>query len=435
MRAIFPGMDNVYIFIVDLICGLGDACLLLRLYYRVYGKARFSMPRMSLLMAGLFLLSALGWRLYTPYFRPTALPPLTVLVSLFLLPCFSYSRYQKKVLFSLILLATASFLLTISDMVMTPLDIKLYLLAYIVPHVLFWLALEIIGYIGRKKRISIPPGMYLILGVIAFISILIFCATLYYFRTAYERIDMRLLLLIQLALLFINIALFVVYDRFGAYTGMQREKAVLEEQLRLQKRHYQELEAMQQQISRLHHDMKNHLRTAAALYKEKKGDTLKRYLLDAEEQMFIYETIVQSGNEALDTILSLKIGELTADGVRVSRWIKIPPQLRLSFHQVTTIWGNLLDNAKEACAKLAKEERSVEISIVYMNRSVVSVIKNPYAGTVNFLPDGLPASTKGADTPHGIGLANVRQAVEDMGSMEVSTDDHIFTVTLVLYER
>lgn len=64
-------------------------------------------------------------------------------------------------------------------------------------------------------------------------------------------------------------------------------------------------------------------------------------------------------------------------------------------------------------------------------------VKNAFGGEVVFGRDGLPVTTKKEDVPmHGIGLSNVRREAEKyMGEVEIETEHHRFSVTVLLQEK
>lgn len=431
---IFPSVDFVVIFALDIILGTIDTLLILRLYYRIYGPPSISRGRLTLYGILLFLISAIGWRFYTAYYHPTALPPVTVLFTAALLPYFKPCRVGKKILFLILLIAISGLLTIVTDLIVTPMDLDFYLVAYFIPHASLWLLLEIIGYINRKKRQSIPMFMSVVLGVISVTSLAVFFYMLADVAITENPYGSPFFLVTASALLIINFALFFLYDRIAIFTESETEKALLAEQLRLQEQHYREIEGLQNQIRVLHHDMKNNLAAATALSEKDGYHSLKEYLKGASQKMQSYEQTIFTQNEALDTILNLKIQELRDHDIKITTNIILPPNLNISFHQAVTIWGNLLDNAKEACVSPSQEKRWVHISLSFINYVLVSTIKNPLQHPIEKWEYGLPLSTKKDPLSHSIGLQNVEQTVNANGTLSINATDELFEVTIVLYD-
>lgn len=113
---------------------------------------------------------------------------------------------------------------------------------------------------------------------------------------------------VMLALLFINASLFLLFGQLARLMQEVRGKSLLEQQLRLQEDYYREMAKAQHRICRLHHDMKHHLTTVAALAGDpEKGAGIPRYLGEAFRDLQDYEQVVHTGNEALDSILNTKL--------------------------------------------------------------------------------------------------------------------------------
>lgn len=117
---------------------------------------------------------------------------------------------------------------------------------------------------------------------------------------------------------------------------------------------------------------------------------------------------------------------LTAVEVKV----QIPEDMKHSF-DVNIILGNLLENAIEAAVKTEEKKLSVE---VYWKQEVLWVeIANSYSGKLKCTSSKLLTTKEDAER-HGIGLQSVQKIVEKYnGVMDVSSEDHIFKVSLILY--
>ncbi len=92
--------------------------------------------------------------------------------------------------------------------------------------------------------------------------------------------------------------------------------------------------------------MRNHLRTAAALYAQGKGQELENYLETSQKELTDYENFVMTGNPCLDTVLNLKLQEARQKNICCLAQLTVPENsVFLDFSDTVTIFGNLLDNA------------------------------------------------------------------------------------------
>ena len=100
-----------------------------------------------------------------------------------------------------------------------------------------------------------------------------------------------------------------------------------------------------------------------------------------------------------------------------------------------TIYGNLLDNALEACVKMKRIDRQAKpyIDVKTMRIKGVSVIdiSNTY-GTPVIEEQGVLVTTKKDTEMHGIGLSNIKQLVNDYeGELHIQYDHKVFRVQII----
>lgn len=431
---IFPSTTHLQLFIVDMLTGAVDMLLLIRLYYRIYGDTAVSRKKVYLLGTGAFIISALICRAILDFYRPTAWPPVTVLASLLLLPLFCHSSRRKQLLYSLFMLGVASLLLLVADLITSPQQNVPFVLLEASPHLCFWLIIELVRQTARPNKQMIPTAMYILLAVISVLCLGTEFIVTAVILTGDEEILYWALIFIATVLLFVNLSLFIFFDRFASYVATKKDKALLEQQLRLQQSHYSQVEKLQEQIRILHHDMKNNLQTAYHLSTGEEPTRLRKYLEESLDQIGSYEQLIYTGNAELDTIINMKLQELKTVGVILRVEITIPPKLSLSFSQAVAIFGNLLDNAGEACRKLEPSRRWVSLRVSYINQALLIVAENPLPESVRGWANGLPLSDKADQTIHGLGLKSIRKLVEGQGSCQVTAEDGTFRAEVILYD-
>lgn len=96
---------------------------------------------------------------------------------------------------------------------------------------------------------------------------------------------------------------------------------------------------------------------------------------------------------------------------------------------ISTIFGNALDNAIEASGSLPEEQRLITIKGNRIHDLQIIVVEN------NVRPDcEVPAGTSKKDTfLHGFGLANINAAVEKYGgSCSTKVENGMFRVKVVI---
>ncbi len=165
------------------------------------------------------------------------------------------------------------------------------------------------------------------------------------------------------------------------------------------------------------HDLRHQIRHLAD-----GGTTVDATVLaDAARAVSVYDSVVRTGNQALDTILTEK--RLLAEQSQVTLTCVADGEA-LSFMapaDLYALFGNALDNALEATSRIDDPERR-SISLLVRQRAGMAQIhlENTCAAPVT-LVDGLPQTSKLAsdgrpDTAnHGFGTRSMRSIVERYG--------------------
>jgi sensor histidine kinase regulating citrate/malate metabolism len=153
---------------------------------------------------------------------------------------------------------------------------------------------------------------------------------------------------------------------------------------------------------------------------------------EMEETISVYDSLVKTGNEALDIILSEKTLACHGKGIRLTC---VADGGKLNFIRDTdlySLFGNLIDNAVEATVKLPSEEKRVISLVVKSVKGMVTVnVRNYFTGGLRF-ENGIPKSTKGDDRYHGFGMKSIQRIVEKYGgNLSVQTDADVFFVNIL----
>ncbi len=422
--------DSLY-FGEDILFATIEILLILRLYNHIYGEAKNSNIRLYWKAGLAIMLVSILLKIVLQPGRPAAFPPVTVFCSFLFLKKYP-ANIQKKILFSTLLITTAILEMVLADLILTPLQIQYF--APLLLHLIFWILLELIIKIGKYIEAEIPYSLWALLLSVTLSSIAVTFIMWYYIIRRENPYLLTSEIPVMLLLLFINVSLFVFFDKFSAFIQQAKEKVMLEQQLQMQNSHYKELEATHRQFQSIQHDMKNCLRTASQLaMKQEKNGELITYLNKVSGQIYEIEQVVSTGNENLDSVLNIKITEMKRDNIFVNTEIQVPPGIKFSFEQSVTILGNLLDNAKEACLKLPQDARWVYIKAQVTKHVLFIRIENSTNKVIEW-KDGLPVSTKQARGVHGIGLRNIREIIGDAETINIEALPHCFQVRIVIYD-
>lgn len=222
--------------------------------------------------------------------------------------------------------------------------------------------------------------------------------------------------------------------------GMER---IVEEQRRSFHYHaqaavYKMMAEQYQRTERLRHDMKNHIIALSGLCKDKEWEKIGHYLKRLESAG-LDEDGDLTGSKVVDALLCGKRQWAKKEKIRWECDVQIPRASGISEFDLCIIFGNLLDNALEACERMSGEGRFIHVQAGMAKTYFLLEIKNSTDSTVSFdatekRKAGM--TQKGNTIEHGIGLQNVSDVVDQYnGSMNIEVEDGIFTVAILLPRR
>lgn len=176
------------------------------------------------------------------------------------------------------------------------------------------------------------------------------------------------------------------------------------------------------------HDIRHQIRE----FSDRKaiGDDIVK---DIQDSITLYDGIVNTGNEALDVILTEKSLKAQANGVTLSCIADGKSLGFLSDAEIYSLFGNAIDNAMEATGKIADtSKRFISINVQKTNDFVLVCVKNSYEGEVVFDSKGIPKTTKDDTSYHGYGIKSIDYITNKHdGSMNLVAEHGIFMISLL----
>ena len=139
-----------------------------------------------------------------------------------------------------------------------------------------------------------------------------------------------------------------------------------------------------------------------------------------------------TGNVAIDSVLNYKLNEAAGKGILINSDIKVPFDIVVDSADITSIVGNLLDNAINAVLKIAEQDREITVNLSYDKGRLFIAVQNKYDGIIK-MTKGRPVTDKDT-SEHGFGLKNVERTLEKYnGYIEYEPNGKIFKTTAMLY--
>lgn len=296
------------------------------------------------------------------------------------------------------------------------------LLTYVLAYFLCGITIAKWMPVGRKKKLG-PRQIGLSVGIFAIIKMLSFHPIVEGIRELpYEWGYFYLMQMLCIVVLYLEGELF-------KKSQLIQEKEILDFLYRTQQEQYKLSKENIALINQKCHDLKHQIRALRSAKKEE----LDRYLGEIEESVEIYEAIVKTGNDVLDTILTEKSLYCKKHKIQVTCVTDGSQMGFIDTIDLYAILGNAMDNAIEAVEKIKeKEKRQIDVMIYRQHNFLVVNIMNPMAEELVY-EDGIPLTTKKDKTSHGFGLRSIRQILKKYeGFLTVGEEDGCFSLKMLI---
>lgn len=256
-------------------------------------------------------------------------------------------------------------------------------------------------------------------------------ATLFYIFNSIFGTDFTTMQVIALgALLLLCIAADIALVRTIADAGRKAEleatNRMLEKQLNMQISHYEALTSQYEANRRIRHDIMHHVNTIQYLLADGKQQEAAEYAGQFLKENRRSSMLGSCENPVVDAFLFGRVEEAKKQGIPVKTDIILPAELPISNTELVIVFGNIMDNAVEACAKI--DNPSIELDARIEGSYLIISETNPA------LPE--PEDNKKRRIPElerGVGTQILESlAKKHDGSSVIETKDGKFTVSVIL---
>lgn len=283
---------------------------------------------------------------------------------------------------------------------------------------------------GKSVKLSLlPKEVTCTLALIPFASI-ISCFLL--IEISMEIISADTLILCMCVIFSIVVTNYMVFLMIHNYTDMaekRHEEELLRQETVYRDEYYQDVEKYQEQIQDIKHDMKNKVAVLYDAVERGEDAAAKELLAEMLGDIRLAEDIIYSANPLLNSLLKVKAAKAKEKGIRMNIKTFVPKKMSIASGDMGIIYGNLIDNAIEACDKVTDTERFIEIETKYREEMLLIQVCNSKNA------EGNPElnTTKGDRRMHGRGIRSVRKVAEQYGGSLILEDEgETFRASLLL---
>lgn len=329
----------------------------------------------------------------------------------------------------MIYLVTQMFCFALSDLI-PGFQISFYIGHYLFSFVFYVffspLLIGLYRIIKNYKGIFlVPPFMTLLIsGIAVLVDVIFNCFSLMYFN--HQAITIKYWMNCFNILLCI-MTLLIMFG-YARQVKIQSQIAVMNQ---LEYERNRQFNLSKQNIEMINikcHDLRHQLRSLETISDPK----IQKELADIENKLRIYDTKVKTGNETLDILLSEKSlichkNNIVLDCIIDGKQIDF-----LSENEITSLFGNIVDNAIESMLKIKNEKKRIITLKIYKAYGGVYITEdNPYEGELNY-KGGKIITDKKDKQFHGYGLISIKNTVDRYGGvMKITTENGIFRLQIL----
>lgn len=209
---------------------------------------------------------------------------------------------------------------------------------------------------------------------------------------------------------------------------------ILEKNDIIKQQYYENIKENQENIRKIKHDIKNHIILINKLLEEREFEETKRYIKGIEKRVDNNNLMVNTNNKVVDAIVFNKLEICKLEEIDLELDIKIPKELQIDEFDICVIYGNLLDNAIEACRKINGEEikKYIKLKSLVKGDYLFINIKNSKIEEIS-IRDGNYITNKNDKLNHGIGIRSVNSSIKKYdGEIKIDYTEYEFNVSVII---
>ncbi len=293
-------------------------------------------------------------------------------------------------------------------------NVNLILSAMFSKLIYFFVLQFIIRFLKEEKEEPVLPDRNtFLLNLIPFFSTIIFL-TLY---TISLTVELPVLIefmvsVSSMLLLILNLLIFWIYNR-----NQKRSREYMQLQIQLQKEsdtagYYQLLIRQDENQKILIHDIRKHLQSIRVLNEQGEREKIAAYIDRIVHSSDLQGSVQVCDNVSLNALLCRYTQLCQEQGIAFHADVRSGLLASLTYHDLTALFSNLLDNAVEASAGVP--EGYIELSITQQKNASLTVLslinscpENPFSSKTGRL-----VSSKKDSLRHGYGIRSIERVVK-----------------------
>lgn len=225
------------------------------------------------------------------------------------------------------------------------------------------------------------------------------------------------------------VTMLMLIQSYQSITAKQHSELIAT-QLKAQVSQYEKLLENTENTARMRHDWRHHLLSINGFAEAGQLEELQKYLKALSPDYLGGEEPPLCQNYVINVLLQHYGAIAKANHIAMTIAADVPKALAIADTDLCVIFGNLVENAVEACMRQQQGEKTITLKAEMNGKQLALLVKNTYQDAILF-HDNVYNSTKREGA--GIGLASVGRVVANhAGTMKISHTETHFKVSVLL---
>lgn len=309
--------------------------------------------------------------------------------------------------------------------------VSYFLLAFLL-ELLRFVVVEVFCRLQTGKRLSfsiLPRTVAGLLCCVPFTSVICCILLIEIAKRAISGELVVLCLTVIFTIFICNYLVFLMMEKYTEVIEKRQEEEMDRQEAAYKEEYYRELEIYVDKINAVRHDMKNQLLAVYDTTEELGGCGARKMIEGMLQDIKSADEEMYSSNPVLNSILKVKAGKARQHDIEVGIETFVPKKILVADGDMGILFGNLFDNAIEACDKMEQGRKYIHFQVKYQSGNLLLYMKNSKRAGNN-----AKFQTEKADTrKHGRGLRSVKRTAEKYGgSLFLEDKGDLFETKLML---